>query len=152
MSSSESFKKRIRKAGATTEKLMDQAADRIEELEREQRYFKVQLTVGRGEFAAALIRASREAFAREIDAVDTNVLFHKVWSCIGPRCLLWIAADIKAADVAELADYVDGKYETAESIAPDVEKLERLKTMIEKTIKRLKKAHSATGDKERPRE
>ena len=133
MSSSESLKKRIRKIGATADKLMDQAADRIEELEREQRYFKMQLTVGRGELVYALLSASKKAFARELEAVDTYVLFDKVLSCIGPRCLLWM--DFKAADVAELGRYIDSDH--SEEIAGDVEKLERLKAMIEETIKRV---------------
>lgn len=142
MKSNESRKKRIRTLSAAVEKLMDQAADYIDDLESEQRRLKLQLTVGRGEFVYALIHASKKAFARELEAVDPVNLFEKVLSCIGPRCLLWM--DFKAADVAELERYIShfGKSRSrAEEITLDVEKLERLKTVIEETIKRVRRAN-----------
>ena len=149
---STSLKTRLRKLGSAADKLMDQAADRIEELEHEQRDLKAQCTVGRGELVDALIHASRKAFVAELHAVDEYVLFDKVLSCIGPRCLLWM--DFKAADVAELGRYIDSDHAHAEDIASDVEKLERLKTMLEETIilvarrKKRKKARDlSSGDK-----
>ena len=141
MSSSESLKKRLRKLGEAADKLMDQAADRIEELEGEQRDFKKQLTVGRGDLLYSILHASPKALAREVEGADPYVVFEKVLSCVGPRCLLWM--DFKAADVAELERYIShfgSRRNSADEIAIDVDKLERLKAVIEATIKRVSRA------------
>ena len=133
------LKNQLDKLGATASSLATEAVERIEGLEREIRHLKAQLKLGSGHIVDALTRANVKAFAEEVELSEFE-LFDKLRPLIWPHCLLWMHK-IDPADAKTLRGYIDGRgsgKSHPKDIDNDIETLERIKTMIENTIKGLK--------------
>lgn len=135
------LKNRLDKLGETASSLATEAVERIEELEDKNRDLKEQVKLGSGNIVDTLIHASDKALAAEVELVEFQ-LFDKLRPLIWPHCLLWMYT-IEPTDADTLRDYImerwDGIENHPEDIALDIGKLERVKTLIEDTIKRLKR-------------
>ena len=135
-----SLKKRLSKLGETASSLLIEAADRIEELEDEQRALKDEFKLGAGNLVEALIGANDKVFAAEVGLSEMR-LFEKLLPLVWPHCLLWLDANDQAA--ARLRRYINtnGCDENShpEDVAADLRKLEQLKVLIEKVVEGLKR-------------
>jgi hypothetical protein len=130
---------RIDKLCTTASSLTTEAGERIDELEREIRYLKAQLKLGRGHIVDALTRANDKAFAAEVELSEFE-LFDKLRPLIWPHCLLWMHR-IEPTAANTLRGYIEGRGSGKShptDINNDIETLERIKTLIEDTIKGLK--------------
>ena len=133
------LKKRIDKLGAIASSVAAEAVERIEGLERENRHLKAQIKLGSGHIVDALNHASDKAFAAEVEDAELQ-LFHKLLPLVWPHCLLWIHK-IDQRDAKTLRGYIEhsGTQKShPKDINNDIETLERIKTLIENTIHRLK--------------
>jgi hypothetical protein len=133
-----SLKERLSKLGQLADETTQQAIERIDELEDERNSVALQLRPGEGHLVNILIRASDEDFNAELDGGDDLELFDRLLPGLWPQCLLRMDA-IEPTDAAELSSYIDDGDSDAESIARDIEKLERLKAMIEEALQGLKR-------------
>lgn len=134
-----SLKERLSKLGQTAEEITEQAIARIDELEDERNHLALQLQPGEGYLVNALVRASDEDFANELDGGDDLELFDKLLPGIWPQCLLRMSVIIESTDAGELTSYIDDGDSDAESISRDIAKLEQLKAMIEEALQGLKR-------------
>lgn len=134
------LKNRLDKLGETASSLATEAVERIEGLEREIRHLKAQLKLGSGHIVDALTRANDKAFAAEVELSEFE-LFDKLRPLIWPHCLLWMHR-IEPTDANTLRGYIErrtGKKSHPTDIDNDIEALEQVKTLIEDTIKGLKR-------------
>lgn len=130
---SRSLQKRLSALGTTTTALAEQTVEYIQALEADLTALREKLTVGNGELVEVLIGSSAKAFASEVDGRDFELL-DKLLPIVWPECLVKLGS-VNATDAETLGAFIDfDGTDSAEGIAEDIAKLERLKKLIDDTI------------------